>query len=86
MKIDNKRPINITLSPDVLDKLAQMERNARKIYGKTASRSAIIEDLLRKAGDRKSQILSRIKQIQIEMVDLQGELEAIESRADVDHW
>lgn len=77
MRINNKRPINITLSPDVLDKLAQMERNAKKIYGKEVSRSAIIESLLRAAGDRKMQIKSRIQQIQKELCELGDELTAI---------
>ena len=82
MKFDNKRPINITLSPDVHEKLEQMERNARKLYGKTASRSAIIEQLVRAAGDRKSQVISRIKQIQKELLDLSEELQVLNMKQD----
>lgn len=77
MKFNNKRPINITLSPDIHEKLEQMERNARKLYGKQVSRSAIIEELLRTAGDRKSQVISRIRLIQKELLDLGQELEVL---------
>jgi hypothetical protein len=80
MKYDNKRPINITLSPDIHEKLEQMERNARKLYGKQVSRSAIIEELLRTAGDRKSQVISRIKLIQKELLDLSDELQILEMK------
>ena len=77
MKFENKQAINITLSPHVLDKLAQMETNAKKIYGSTMSRSAIIETLIVQAGDRKTQVISRIKSLQKELCDLGDELNRI---------
>ena len=77
MKFENKRALNITISPDVIEKLEQMERNAKKLYGRQVSKSAIIEQLLIQAGDRKSQVVSRIKQIQKELLDLSEELQVL---------
>lgn len=75
--IDHKRAINLTLSPWVIEKLDGMSKNAGKLYGHDYSRSAIVQHMIIKAGDRKSQIQSRLKSLQKEICDLGDELAAI---------
>jgi hypothetical protein len=72
--------MQICLSPHVAVKLHLMEQNAIKIYGKKASMSAIIETLIVKASDRKTQVISRIRSIQKELLDLDKELTDIKEK------
>lgn len=76
-KSENKKPVNIMLSPSMITKLSEMHKNARRIYGHDCSRSAIIEQLILDASDRETQIKEEIRKTQRRLCELSAELNAI---------
>lgn len=74
---DNKRAVNIMLSPGMIGKLNDMHKNALRIYGRHCSRSQIIEQLIYDASDRETQIKEEIRKLQRRICELGDELRAI---------
>lgn len=75
---ERKQHIALMLSPSMRDKLQQMKRNGKKIYGREISMSEIVETMILNAADRETQIKERIKSIQRELCILGDELRAIQ--------
>ena len=68
-----KQSINLTLKPEVIARLNFLEKNAKKLYGKKASRSAIIETLILGTRDRLQLIKERKKELIKEINSLDDE-------------